>query len=386
MTHYNHINNVSSNDDSNTKDDIFNNNKLINEILKLDPNNIIGTHKPSNIQLTVKDLNTLNDGKWINDNIMNVYLSHTQNIMIHICNKKNINCNIHILNTYFFTKLLKSYDDVKRWTGKNKFAKKGFLHINSIFDLDKLIIPVNIDNKHWLCGCIDFKNKSIQYFDSINIRNSSLFFKTIQKYLINEFEDKLNNHKDRYDLDLTQWTQDNNCTKYPKQKNGTDCGAFTLICAEKLLNNLSPFNFSQNDIPGFRYNTIQTILRSIQFNFNNINNTIKMLYRIQNLEIQLKDKENENEKLKLQIKNLNNNYNNDKKKHCTKCGKCFDNGRKLGGHIARVHSEITIEKRKLKLKLKLKHENRKWKCNYCDKEFINPYSFGGHKGKCKRKK
>jgi Ulp1 family protease len=37
----------------------------------------------------------------------------------------------------------------------------------NIFEKDIIIFPINVGNLHWVCGAINFKDKRIEYYDSL---------------------------------------------------------------------------------------------------------------------------------------------------------------------------------------------------------------------------
>jgi len=47
--------------------------------------------------------------------------------------------------------------------------------VPDVFGLDVLVVPINLGNSHWVCGAINFKQKRIEYFDSLGGHNPSVF-------------------------------------------------------------------------------------------------------------------------------------------------------------------------------------------------------------------
>ena len=242
--------------------------ELIETIFNLSPNKVVGTHKASNIEVKVKDLGTLESGQWLNDEVMNFYMALLQDRNIKRCQENPKHCRVLLMNTFFYTKLTSSgynYKSVKRWTKKVKLVKKGLSNISSIFELDKLIFPVHVNKIHWCCGCVDFKKKVFLYFDSMNGASSS-FFNNMRKYIVDEFQDKLKGDQSKYNLDLKQWKQNNNRSKYPQQQNGVDCGVFTSKCADWISDDLYP-DYSQQDMQYFRNRMMVEIIRGKTLDF-----------------------------------------------------------------------------------------------------------------------
>merc|ERR1712190_487952 len=158
---------------------------LIEQILEEPLNKKVGAHKGQSLDVTVKDLCTLEDGQWLNDEVMNFYMALLQDRNLQRRQQQNDHICVLLMNTFFFTKLSSdsyNYKAVKRWTKKIKLKKKGLAHVDTIFELDKFIFPVHVNKIHWCCGCINFKDKKFEYYDSMNGTSSS-FFRDIRRYL-----------------------------------------------------------------------------------------------------------------------------------------------------------------------------------------------------------
>jgi sentrin-specific protease 1 len=142
---------------------------------------------------------------------------------------------VYAFNTFFFIALSnKGYDHVFRWTKKV-----------DIFSKEQLFIPVHIEEEnHWCLISVNFKKKSIHYYDSLGGRNFKSL-KIILKYLIMEYY-----NKKKGEFNASGWMLINevNC---PQQTNLWDCGVFVLMFAEHLSRG-SPLNFSQSDMGRFR--------------------------------------------------------------------------------------------------------------------------------------
>lgn len=84
---------------------------------------------------------------------------------------------IHYFNTFFYTKLAKQgYSSLRRWTKKvrNRYPAcyrwlDPLLMVIQvdIFSKDMVLVPINIGNMHWIAAVINFKQKRIEYFDSM---------------------------------------------------------------------------------------------------------------------------------------------------------------------------------------------------------------------------
>ena len=156
------------------------------------------------------------------------------------------------------------YKDVKRW------AKKGNLGgaNNSIFDLWKMIVPINIGNLHWTSIHVDFKTKAILYLDSMG-GGGQKYLNLVMHYLKGE-------HLAKFDtsLDESEWTMKSFGRTIPQQQNGSDCGTFTctfaIYATDTLIRGCGlggskvhglPFEFGQEDMPYMRRRLALDILQ-----------------------------------------------------------------------------------------------------------------------------
>lgn len=173
--------------------------------------------------ITRKDVQTLKGLNWLNDEIINFYMSL-------IC-ERNQNepamPKVYAFSTFFYPKLIKDgYSTLRRWTRKV-----------DIFSHDLILIPVHL-GLHWTLSCIDFSCKEIRYYDSMNGNNNECL-KALRNYLKDEFADKKKSQ-----FDFADW----NCfhvKDVPQQMNGSDCGMFTCKYAEFLSRGKTAFNFNQ---------------------------------------------------------------------------------------------------------------------------------------------
>lgn len=194
------------------------------------------------ISITRRDVHTLKGLNWLNDEIINFYMSL-------ICERSKQETaksylKTHAFTTFFYPKLIKDgYASLKRWTRKI-----------DIFSYDLLIVPVHL-GLHWTLAVIDFTNKEIRYYDSMNGNNGECL-KSLKNYLLEEHKDKKGSP-----IDLSDW----NCLhikNLPQQMNGSDCGMFACKYAEYTSRGKTVFNFNQSHMPYFRRRMIWEILNT----------------------------------------------------------------------------------------------------------------------------
>ncbi|KYN07269.1 PREDICTED: sentrin-specific protease 1-like [Cyphomyrmex costatus] len=218
---------------------------LTNEMLKEVKNAII-PYPPGEVlaegfglRITRKDLCTLADLNWLNDEVINFYM----NLLIARGTSSAKYPKVHAMNTFFYPKLLSGgHSSLKRWTRKV-----------DIFAQDLVVVPIHLDI-HWCMSIIDFRNKSIAYYDSMGSNNPKCLA-SLKQYLQDESLDK---KKQSYDMN--EW-KFHSAKNIPQQMNGSDCGVFSCMFAEFVCANRK-ITFTQDDMPYFRNKMVYEILKS----------------------------------------------------------------------------------------------------------------------------
>ncbi|OWK50258.1 Sentrin-specific protease 1, partial [Lonchura striata] len=175
------------------------------------------------LTITRKDIQTLNNLNWLNDEIINFYM----NLLMERSKDKDLPT-VHAFNTFFFTKLKTAgYQAVKRWTKKV-----------DIFSVDLLLVPIHL-GVHWCLAVVDFRKKTITYYDSMGGINSEAC-RILLQYLKQESLDKK-----RKEFDTNGWALlSKKSQEIPQQMNGSDCGMFACRYAECISKD-KPINFTQ---------------------------------------------------------------------------------------------------------------------------------------------
>ncbi|XP_060793429.1 sentrin-specific protease 1 [Neoarius graeffei] len=182
------------------------------------------------LSITRKDLQTLSHLNWLNDEVINFYMN-----MLVERSKSPYLPSVYAFNTFFFTKLRSSgYSAVRRWTKKV-----------DIFSVDIILVPVHL-GVHWCLSVVDFRKKTITYFDSMGGSNDEAC-RILLKYLKQESEDKK-----KQEFDASGWIlHSKKRNEIPQQMNGSDCGVFTCKYAEYITKD-KPITFTQKHMPYFR--------------------------------------------------------------------------------------------------------------------------------------
>lgn len=182
------------------------------------------------LTITRKDIQTLNHLNWLNDEIINFYM----NMLMERSKEKGLP-SVHAFNTFFFTKLKTAgYQAVKRWTKKA-----------DVFSVDILLVPIHL-GVHWCLAVVDFRKKTITYYDSMGGLNNEAC-RILLQYLKQESIDKK-----RKEFDTNGWQLfSKKSQEIPQQMNGSDCGMFACKYADCITKD-RPINFTQQHMPYFR--------------------------------------------------------------------------------------------------------------------------------------
>lgn len=182
------------------------------------------------VNIEGRDILTLCDRHWLNDNIIDFYL---QLVKEEIVNKKI--CTMHVFSTFFYTNLKdRGYEGVRRW------AKRAKIDVSTI---DYIFIPMNLNGTHWALSVVDNIRERIIYIDSL-FSDGSEALELILNYMKEEtrrvYGDGMNGKN--YDL----YTIDGNF-ECPNQENGFDCGVFVCTAVDYIARGKS-LTYSQKDM------------------------------------------------------------------------------------------------------------------------------------------
>lgn len=142
-----------------------------------------------------KGLQTLRPEQWLHDGIINYYYLLLAKRDAEFLKKDSSRKPSFFFESYFMTKLLNEghsnplvcgaylYDkNVKNWSRKKVPG-------GDIFSLDKIVIPTNVNARHWICAVVFMTQKKIQIFDSLGYEGHR-YLQAIFHYLQDEHEDR----------------------------------------------------------------------------------------------------------------------------------------------------------------------------------------------------
>ena len=123
---------------------------------------------------------------------------------------------------------------------------KNGLDIGSI---DRVIIPVNVGNLHWVLVVIDVQARQFQYYDSMHGVGAAHVLATARRWLSDEVAARLGKDVARaWEIEVWEGEMD---LGLPRQSDGGSCGVFVLAAAD-CFSLGAPLCFGQEDIPVLR--------------------------------------------------------------------------------------------------------------------------------------
>ncbi|XP_053990183.1 sentrin-specific protease-like [Hylaeus volcanicus] len=187
------------------------------------------------LRVTQENMRTLKGSRWLNDSIINPYMT-----LIAERTPKEGQPKVHTMNTFFYTRLTTGrHPSVRRWT-KNI----------DIFAVDLILVPVHLGN-HWCLATINNPKKTIRYYDSLLNPNKNCLI-TLKEYLMAEHLDK-----EGTILDFSGWKM-RHAARIPRQTNSHDCGIFACQYAKAIATNRK-ITFTQQSVKKLRATMAQEI-------------------------------------------------------------------------------------------------------------------------------
>ena len=195
----------------------------------------------SSVKLTRKDLCTLRNKTWLNDEIINSYMT----LLSDRSEAINEYPSTHAVSTHWYTKLTSrgyNYAAVKRWTRKV-----------DVFSKAAILIPINVSHSHWTLCHVDMEKRTITYYDSLQGCGNSVL-QNVHRWLTEE-------HQSRHSAPLPTAFMLINYAPAPQQENAHDCGVFTC-CAANCLSARRGFSYEQSDMPYIRRRMVLELLQN----------------------------------------------------------------------------------------------------------------------------
>jgi hypothetical protein len=216
--------------------------------------------------VTVEDCLSLAPGQWLRDNILHYFTSTMKTtfkiksadsvffssfFLTLLFNGGHANANANVEDTF-------SYKNIQSWLSKKMKRLKTSLHGSKT-----LVFFRNVGRMHWATYVIFQDLKIIEEFDSIGPTPSGIILKGLYRWLF------LENKRLGIHLDCSKWRLYPTRPSTSRQRNGYNCGVFSIIFALHTGLCLNMNNINQARIPTIRYQMLLHILKKAQPNDNN---------------------------------------------------------------------------------------------------------------------
>lgn len=186
--------------------------------------------KKYGVNIEARDIATLADRHWLNDNIIDFYM---QLIRDDIVGRKL--CTMHVFSTFFYTNLKsKGYDGVRRWAKRAKI---------DVSELDYIFVPMNLNGTHWALSVVDNIRERFIYVDSL-FSDGTDALEMLVDYMKAETRRVHGDGMNGKNYDLYTLEGRYEC---PGQDNGFDCGVFACTAVDYIARGL-PLSYSQKDM------------------------------------------------------------------------------------------------------------------------------------------
>ncbi len=212
-----------------------------------DDDTILSEIKEEQIQIRRSQFKTLREGEWLQDTVVDFYMSLLQR-RGNSSSYKGFRC--HFFSAFFYPSLMSfkknsyNFSSVSSWLDLCPY---------SLLNMDRIFIPVNVDCVHWALVVVYVAEKQIEYLDSMTYKGKKIM-ENIARYLDDYAKD---NHLNPPHAKKTfeKFCLPNN----PRQKDDHSCGVFSLAFADyRALGR--EFKFSSVDIGSYRKKIAQEIL------------------------------------------------------------------------------------------------------------------------------
>ena len=229
-------------------------------------NEQLAFHDDEGARCTRHDFASVQDGEWLNDEVINFYLRMIKDRQVRDAEASGRLPKVWVWTTMFYKKLYSvesgsyvgkyDYEGVKRWTLPARLIARK-LPAESVFDMDKIIVPLH-QEVHWTVCVIDLRAKRLTFYDSMHHSDVLNALTNLRRWLSDEHQAKKGEPLDLSDWEMVERPHEHG-EAVPSQLNGVDCGVFMLKMAEYQARD-AKMTFSQDDMPFFRRRIVADIL------------------------------------------------------------------------------------------------------------------------------
>ena len=206
--------------------------------------------KGSLVPIRGKDIDRMIPGRWPFDEAINSYMALLQ---IRTDRRRtldemagggtNVRAPSHFWGSFFIEKLKSCRRSAVRKNQMERMTDKVTSVQGDIFQLDKMVMPVNIANGHWALIVAYMQEQKLRSFDSMNGDHSE-----DMEMLLDLFEAEA--QRLPVDFDRSKWSTGREMG-VPKQGNCSDCGVFLCAFASHAVD-ATDFLFAQQDVDSIR--------------------------------------------------------------------------------------------------------------------------------------
>ena len=174
--------------------------------------------RPGANSISTTSFARLRPGEWLDDEVITYVCRRVLQPEEGVC---------YIMPTHFMSSLLRvghsspgySYEDVSGWSRRAGCC---------LMELQRLIVPIHKGNDHWLFLVVLPEQHRIELYDSLGRHaNNSTYMAAMVRYLWDDC--RAEEGSIEYDAWAQLWTCQDMSRSGPRQRNGYDCGVFTII-------------------------------------------------------------------------------------------------------------------------------------------------------------
>ena len=210
----------------------------------------------ANIDLVAADLQRLVGTGWLDDELMNSFVALLNDRDLQVVDVRREEPGApsertdsltpqrrrtRVFNTFFFSRLsatVAGYD----YSGVRRWGMKLGLELDAI---DNILVPINLLRSHWVLVNIDIKERVLQFYDSLSVKDTTGVVPVLRRWLQDEVRARLGGDA------ATEWAVDTwpvlEDAGLPSQRDSGSCGVFVLAAAD-CFSLECPLSFSQEDM------------------------------------------------------------------------------------------------------------------------------------------
>lgn len=228
--------------------------QLVRELVGASAAAIVRPENKGRMKLVGADFLRLGGVAWLSGEVMNSFVAlvnarddrgRLRSTTADSSNKPSTLPRTRMLNTHFFSRLCLRrghycYDNVRRWG-----TKAGV----DLENVDNIIIPVHLNNAHWLLVVVDVAKRAFVFYDSLSLTDAEDAVGVVRRWLSDEALARLGSAAStRWAVDTWEVVVD---PTTPRQSDAGSCGVFALAAADCFSLGV-PLSFSQSEVPTLR--------------------------------------------------------------------------------------------------------------------------------------